>query len=369
MSVASTSRNPSIQWAPELHREHSEMSDDEEGEDSYYEDWNKTTSDKDSFAAQHLRRTIGGLKWNKINNYPSTAPIPSKERAGSILSAFEVGHQDGVPLVEDPAERAEYERKRRASSSGVSQLEKIENYPQLQKEYLENRQGSVLSAFTKNNQHFDDAMILPEDPANERRNSTVGIEKIENYPTLSKEEREKRLAEGRHGSILGVFADDHEEAANMPNEPKERRSSSNNGPARPVIENYPQNSHKRTMSGASALEVPQVMNGRRGSTSNAKDRRGSVLSLWTDNSDDHEYAAHEYEDVKDKDSDRISNRSSNNGTGTKLELPGGPQQKGRAYSGTERHGSILSMWTPGKHKNGDDVIGHGDDFSDDEDEK
>lgn len=344
------------------------MSDGEDEED-YYEDWSKTTDDRNSFAAQHLRRTIGGVKWNKINKYPSTAGMPNKDRSGSILSTFEVGHEDGVPLAEDPAERAEYERKRRASSSGVTQLEKIENYPQLQKEYLENRQGSVLSAFNKNNQHFDDAMVLPEEPAPERRNSKVGIEKIENYPSLSKEEREKRMADGRHSSILGVFADDHEEAANTPSEPRERRSSSNAGPARPVIENYPTNSHKRTVSGGSSLEVPQLTNGRRGSVSNAKDRRGSVLSLWTDNSDDHEYAAHEYDDVKDKDSDGMSNRSSNNGTSTKVELPGGPQKKGRAYSGSERRGSILSMWSPGKHKDGDDFIGHGDDFSEDDEEK
>ncbi|KAL3422391.1 hypothetical protein PVAG01_06547 [Phlyctema vagabunda] len=354
MSVSSASKSANIQWAPEISRpseDDNENLSDEDPEE-YKEDWSKTTNDKDSYASRHLRKNIGGLKW-KIDSYPAVhaaGPGVEKDRSGSILGVFEVGHEDGVKLPETAAEREEYERKRRASSLGT-QIEKIENYPQLQKEYLENRQGSVLSAFNREHQHFDDAIVLPEEPATERRRSNVGIEKIENYPTLSKEDR--RDKEGRHGSILAVF-DDHGDSSEEAVEPKpkERRPSSVSN--RPVIENYPINSHTRTTSnGASGLEVP-INDGknRRGSVTNIKDRRGSVLSLWTDNSDEHEFV------TDDKDSDRQSSRSS---VGSNRNIPGSKKSRALSGSGQERHGSILSMWAPGKDKDGFDVMHHGED--------
>jgi len=270
------------------------------------------------------------------------------------LSVFEIGHQDGQRIPEDPEESREYERKRRLSSSGITQLEKIEDYPQLKKQYEEGRLGSVLGVFVKENQHFDDVIVISEDKdkPTERRGSIPEptIEKIENYPTLSKEQKSK---DGRHGSILAVFADDQEhlDAADVPTptpgDQKQRRSSSTN--KRPVIENYPENSHKRTTS--ESLEAPAM---------NPKDaRRGSVLSLWTTNSDDHEF-----EDVKD--SDVQSSRSS---TASKLDSPISRKARALSSSGQERRGSILSMWTPGKDKDGQDVIDHDDDDAIIEEEK
>lgn len=331
--------------------------EDSDNED-YREDWTRTTDDKDSYANKQLRKNIGGLKWKNIDHYPviSTGTGPSvadKDRGGSILSVFEVGHQDGVKLADTALEREEYERKRRASTMGTqSKIEKIENYPQLQKEYLENRQGSVLSAFVKQQQHFDDALVLPEEPPQDRKKSNVGLEGIENYPTLSRKEREEK-ERARHGSILSAIDDhDHSGEEGAPVENPQSPRAANVKPARPVIENYPTNAHRRTTSTASGLEVPTAeIKTRHGIPVNIKDRRGSVLSLWTENSDDHEF------NDDDKDSDKQSSRSS---IGSKVE-----SKKARALSGSsagqDRRGSILSLWTPGKDKEGFDVIHHDDD--------
>jgi len=77
------------------------------------------------------------------------------------------------------------------------------------------------------------------------------------------------------------------------------------------------------------------------------------LGLWTDNSDDHEFAA----DDEEKDSDRQSSRSS---VGSKLDVGKDKKLRTLSGSGQERRGSILSLWSPGKDKEGQDVMHHGD---------
>jgi len=312
---------------------------DEESDTDYREDWNKVTAERDSFSHQELRRNIGGLQWKNIEGY-AKKPKGSKERAGSILSSFEIGHENGVKIPEDPEERDLYERKRQAALAIGDKIEGIENYPQLQKDAQEGRLGSVLSAFTKQNQHFDDAIIIPDERPTERRPSIAAptIGKIENYPTLSKDSGRSDA----NGTILSVFKDDHDDVlaaaeVNIPGSPSEKSIKAG---------------RKGITFSPSSLEAPKIPNSKK-----VGERRGSVLSIWSDRSDAFS-SDEEGDDLTSISSSGASRRSS------KLDPPSAKAlRRPSSSSGREHRGSILSLWSNGKDKDGIDTIHHGDEDS------